>query len=55
MSLIRSFELQAFNNRKNKFQTLIYLSLGQESIYATLPEVLKIVLLLDNTGDMAFT
>lgn len=42
MSLIRSFELEAYKNRKNnKFNTLIYLSLGQESIYATLSEVIK--------------
>lgn len=42
MSLIRSFELQAYENRKNnKFNTLIYLSLGQESIYATISEAIK--------------
>ncbi len=42
MSLIRSFELQAYENRKkNNFQTLIYLCLGQESIYASVSEVMK--------------
>ena len=42
MSLIRSFELEAYKNKKNnKFNTLIYLSLGQESIYATISEVMK--------------
>lgn len=36
MSLIREFELQAYENRKkNLFKTLIYLCLGQESIYAS--------------------
>jgi len=42
MSIIRSFELEAYNNRKDKkFETLIYLSLGQESIYATVSEIMK--------------
>ncbi len=42
MSYIREFELQAYENRKkNLFKTLIYLSLGQESIYATISEALK--------------
>ena len=42
MSYIRSFELQAYKNRKkNIFKTLIYLSLGQESIYAAISESLK--------------
>lgn len=42
MSLVREFELQAYENRKNnKFKTLIYLSLGQESIYATVSEAIK--------------
>ena len=42
MSYIRHFELQAYENRKNgKFETLIYLCLGQESIYATISEYFK--------------
>lgn len=36
MSFIREFELQAYEKRKdNAFKTLIYLCLGQESIYAS--------------------
>ena len=36
MSFIREFELQAYEKRKNNaFKTLIYLCLGQESIYAS--------------------
>ena len=36
MSYIREFELEAYNNRKKGlFKTLIYLCLGQESIYST--------------------
>ncbi len=42
MIFIRFFELKAYENRKkNKFQTLIYLCLGQESIYASVSEALK--------------
>jgi len=42
MSYIRHFELQAYENRKNKkFSTLIYLCLGQESIYSAVSEALK--------------
>lgn len=36
MSFIREFELQAYEKRKNNdYKTLIYLCLGQESIYAS--------------------
>ena len=42
MSFIREFELQAYKNRKEgKFKTLIYLCLGQESIYASTSEAIK--------------
>jgi len=42
MSFIRHFELWAFNYRKaGKFQTLIYLCLGQESIYASVAVAIK--------------
>lgn len=42
MSKIRNFELQAYEHRKNKkFETLIYLCLGQESIYAASAVALK--------------
>ena len=41
MSFIREFELEAYNNRiKDKFKTLIYLCLGQESIYSSVSEAL---------------
>jgi len=41
MSYIREFELQAYNARKkNLFSTLIYLCLGQESIYASVSEAI---------------
>ncbi len=39
MSYIREFELQAYNNRvKNRYKNLIYLCLGQESIYSSISE-----------------
>jgi len=42
MSYIRQFELQAYQNRvENKFSTLMYLCLGQESIYSAISESLK--------------
>lgn len=42
MSYIREFELQAYKNRKEgKFRTLIYLCLGQESIYASTEQAIK--------------
>ena len=42
MSYIRHFELQTYENRKNKkFSTLIYLCLGQESVYSSVSEALK--------------
>ena len=42
MSYIRQFELQAYQNRlENKFSTLMYLCLGQESIYSAISEALK--------------
>jgi pyruvate dehydrogenase E1 component alpha subunit len=42
MSHIREFELEAYKNRKEeKFKTLIYLCLGQESIYASASEAIK--------------
>ena len=42
MSYIREFELEAYKNRKEeKFKTLIYLCLGQESIYASASEAIK--------------
>ena len=41
MSYIREFELRAYENRLNKkFETLIYLCLGQESIYSSISEAL---------------
>ncbi len=41
MSYIREFELRAYENRLNKkFETLIYLCLGQESIYSSVSEAL---------------
>ena len=42
MSYIREFELQAYKNRKEgKYKALIYLCLGQESIYASTSESIK--------------
>jgi TPP-dependent pyruvate/acetoin dehydrogenase alpha subunit len=42
MSYIRQFELRAYENKlKNKFQTLIYLCLGQESIYSSVSLAVK--------------
>ena len=42
MIYIRFFELNAYESRKeDKFKTLIYLCLGQESIYASVSEALK--------------
>lgn len=42
MSLIRNFELEVFKHRQNNsFKTLIYLCLGQESIYASVSVALK--------------
>ena len=42
MSYIRHFELEAYKHRKSeKFKTLIYLCLGQESIYATISDFFK--------------
>jgi TPP-dependent pyruvate/acetoin dehydrogenase alpha subunit len=41
MSKIRFYELEAYENRKNKkFETLIYLCLGQESVYASVSQAL---------------
>ena len=42
MSYIRHFELQAYENKLHKkYETLIYLCLGQESIYSSVSEATK--------------
>ena len=54
MSYIREFELRAYENRLKKFETLIYLCLGQESIYGAISEALPKLIHLVNTEAMVF-
>ena len=55
MSFIRHFELEAFKYRKvGKFQTLIYLCLGQESIYASVAVAINKAYVFGQHSDMGF-